>query len=168
MSVAFRRDGDEEHLEPKFEIPIPPGPNRVTARGLALIRHRVAELEQAVAERRAAAGSGADADEAGLAAIQRDLRYWQTRAITAEEMPVPDGTVVDFGTMVDLRHNGRARTLTIVGDDEADPAAGLIAFSAPLARALNGAEVGDVLPFGGRDDALEVVAIRVPAAGADR
>ena len=37
MSVAFRRDGDEEHLEPKFEIPIPPGPNLVTARGLALI-----------------------------------------------------------------------------------------------------------------------------------
>jgi hypothetical protein len=24
MSVAFRRDGDEEHLEPKFELPIPP------------------------------------------------------------------------------------------------------------------------------------------------
>ena len=37
MSVAFRRESDEEHLEPKFEIPIPPGPNLVTARGLALI-----------------------------------------------------------------------------------------------------------------------------------
>lgn len=168
MSVAFRRDGDDEHLEPKFEIPIPPGPNRVTARGLALIRQRVAELEREVAARRAAESDGVGSDEPGLAAIQRDLRYWQTRAITAEEMPVPDGGVVDFGTTVDFRHNGRARTLTIVGDDEADPAAGLIAFSAPLARALNGAEVGDVLPFGGRDDALEVVAIRVPAAGADR
>ena len=38
MSVAFRREGDDEHLEPKFELPIPPGPNRVTARGLALER----------------------------------------------------------------------------------------------------------------------------------
>ena len=37
MSVAFRRESDEEHLEPKFELPIPPGPNLVTARGLALI-----------------------------------------------------------------------------------------------------------------------------------
>ena len=37
MSVAFRREGDDEHLEPKFEIPIPPGPNLVTARGAALI-----------------------------------------------------------------------------------------------------------------------------------
>ena len=44
MSVAFRRDSDEEHLEPKFEIPIPPGPNLVTARGLALVRQRVAEF----------------------------------------------------------------------------------------------------------------------------
>ena len=49
MSVAFRRESDEEHLEPKFEIPLPPGPNLVTARGLAAIRARVAELEAAVA-----------------------------------------------------------------------------------------------------------------------
>ena len=27
MSVAFRRESDEEHLEPIFEIPLPPGPN---------------------------------------------------------------------------------------------------------------------------------------------
>ena len=33
MSVAFRRDCDEEHLEPKFELPIPVGPNLVTGRG---------------------------------------------------------------------------------------------------------------------------------------
>ena len=46
MSVAFRRDGDEEHLEPKFEIPIPPGPNRVTERGLALIEERLADVRR--------------------------------------------------------------------------------------------------------------------------
>ena len=37
MSVAFRRESDEEHLEPKFELPIPPGPNLVTPRGLTLV-----------------------------------------------------------------------------------------------------------------------------------
>jgi hypothetical protein len=47
MSVAFRREGDEEHKEPRFELPIPPGPNWVTARGLALIAAKVAELEAA-------------------------------------------------------------------------------------------------------------------------
>ena len=49
MSVAFRRESDEEHLEPKFELPFPPGPNLVTPRGLALIEARNAELEAAIA-----------------------------------------------------------------------------------------------------------------------
>jgi hypothetical protein len=49
MSVAFRRDGDEEHLEPKFELPIPPGPNLVTARGKAMIDEKCAEYEAAIA-----------------------------------------------------------------------------------------------------------------------
>ena len=37
MSVAFRRESDEEHKEPRFELPIPPGPNLVTAAGLATV-----------------------------------------------------------------------------------------------------------------------------------
>lgn len=153
MSVAFRRDGDEEHLEPKFEIPIPPGPNRVTARGLALIGERIVGIEAQFA---------AAADEAEITALKRDLRYWQTRQITAELMPVPSGEAVEFGVTVTLRLNGKQRALTLVGDDEADPASGLIAWTAPLARALSGAEVGDVLDFGGRDEAIEVLGIAVP------
>ena len=49
MSVAFRREGDDEHMEPKFELPIPPGPNWVTARGLRLTREKVEALEAAIA-----------------------------------------------------------------------------------------------------------------------
>lgn len=150
MSVAFRRDGDEEHLEPKFELPIPPGPNLVTPRGLALIGERVTALEAQLAQ---------GGEEAQVKAIKRDLRYWQTRQITAELMPVPTGETVEFGAAVRFVLNGKERTLTIVGDDEADPAAGLISFSAPLARALLGAEVGELLPFGGKDDAIEVLSI---------
>ena len=162
MSVAFRREGDDEHLEPKFELPIPPGPNRVTARGLALILARVAELESAVAARLSAEGEPADPKEPMLAALRRDLRYWHTRAITAELQPRPDGRTVKFGTTVAFTLDGRPRRLTLVGDDEADPAGGLIAASAPLARALSGAEVGERLAFGGQDEAIEVLAIAVP------
>jgi transcription elongation GreA/GreB family factor len=151
MSVAFRRDGDEEHLEPKFEIPIPPGPNRVTARGLALIGARVAELESRIA---------ALSEDAAITAAKRDLRYWQTRQVTAELVPPASGDTADFGTRVTFRHKGKERTITIVGDDEANPANGLIAFSAPLARALTGAEVGEWLAFAGQEDALEVLAIK--------
>ena len=152
MSVAFRRESDEEHLEPKFELPIPPGPNLVTARGLRLIGQRIAELQESIA--------GAE-DEAGLAALQRDLRYWQTRQITAELAPAPAGDKVEFGTEVSITLNGKPRTLRIVGDDEADPSAGLISFKGPLSRAMLGTEIGDVLPYGNVEDALEIVAVAV-------
>jgi transcription elongation GreA/GreB family factor len=158
MSVAFRRDGDEEHLEPRFEIPIPPGPNWVTARGKALIDARVRDLAAQLAE----AG-----DEAAQAAVKRDLRYWQTRQITAEEVAASSDESVQFGCTVTFLLNGQTRTLSIVGSDEAEGAADLLSFTAPLARALLGAEVGDVLPFSGRADAIEVTAIALsPAASA--
>lgn len=152
MSVAFRRDGDEEHLEPRFELPIPPGPNLVTARGMALIAERVAALEAQLA---------AAEDDTVRAATLRDLRYWQTRQITAEQQPAPSGEIVEFGTSVTFTLNDQKRVLAIVGADEADGGAGLISCSAPLARALIGAEPGDVLPFGDREDAIEVLAITV-------
>ncbi len=151
MSVAFRRESDDEHLEPRFELPIPPGPNLVTARGMRLIGERVAELQARLA--------GLDSETAKAA--QRDLRYWQTRQITAELAPVPTGKTVEFGTKVTFTLNGRRRVLSIVGDDEADPANDMVSFSAPLARAMIGAEAGEVLPFGGKDDAIEVLGIEV-------
>ena len=144
MSVAFRRESDEEHLEPKFELPIPPGPNLVTPRGLAMIRDRVADLERQIA------AAPADARDA----LKRDLRYWNTRAATAELAPPPESDEAGIGTRVRFRLNGQSRTLEIVGHDEADPAADRIAFSAPLARALIGAIPGEQLDFAGRTDAI--------------
>ena len=150
MSVAFRRESDEEHLEPKFELPIPLGPNLVTARGIALIDDQVAELERRIE---------ASTDEAEIALVKRDLRYWQTRQITAEVAPTPAGDRVEFGSQVSITLNGKRRTFRIVGDDEADPAAGLISFTAPLSRAMLGAESGEVLPFGEVADAIEILEI---------
>ena len=153
MSVAFRRDSDEEHLEPKFELPIPPGPNLVTPRGLALLGERIAALEAQIAA----------ADEAARAPLQRDLRYWRARQVSAELGPVPAGDRVEFGVAVTLVLKGAEKTFRIVGDDEADPAAGLLSFNAPLARAMLGAEPGDMLPFASEEDAIEVVANSLPA-----
>jgi transcription elongation GreA/GreB family factor len=149
MSVAFRRESDEEHLEPKFEIPIPPGPNLVTPRGLALIEARVAELEAAVA---------AAADDA-RPALLRDLRYWRTRRATAEPTAPPPADEVGIGSRVTVWMNGAQRVLGIVGGDEADPVAGLIGFQAPLARALVGATAGERVDFAGKAGAIEIVAV---------
>jgi transcription elongation GreA/GreB family factor len=150
MSVAFRRESDEEHKEPRFELPIPVGPNLVTAAGLKQTQARVAELESLVA---------AEADETRLAEAQRDLRYWRTRLATAELAPPPPAGEVAFGSRVTFRLNGAERVLDLVGDDEADPAAGKIAFSAPLARALIGAGPGDFSDFADKTDSIEVVAV---------
>ncbi len=154
MSVAFRREGDDEHLEPKFELPIPPGPNLVTARGLAQIRARVAEIEALIP---------ALTDEAAIKAARRDFRYWSTRQSTALLRDMPDCQSVAFGCSVTYALGGKTRTITITGDDEADPSHGLIAFSAPLARALMGAEPGEMIDFSGKTEAIEVLAIGLPA-----
>ena len=150
MSVAFRRESDEEHLEPTFEIPLPPGPNWVTERGLRLTRDKVEALEAVETE-------AMPEDEAKK--HKRELRYWRTRLATAELRPAPDGDVVAFGARVAFRLNGAEKRIDIVGDDEADPAAGRIAFTAPLARAMMDAETGESVDFGGKPGAIEIIAI---------
>jgi transcription elongation factor GreB len=72
---------------------------------------------------------------------------------------------VRFGATVELAdENDSRRTVTIVGDDEADAAQGRIGWSAPLARALIGGRIGDDrivrLPVG--EKSYEIIAIRYP------
>ena len=154
MSVAFRRESDDEHLEPAFEIPIPPGPNLVTPRGAALIAQKLVEAEAALE---------GITDETEIKKLRRTLRYWSTRQATAElTAPPADGTV-GFGCTVRFALNGKEKAVTIVGDDEANPTSGLIAWSAPLARAMMGAEEGELVDFNGKAEAIEVIAVS-PAA----
>jgi transcription elongation GreA/GreB family factor len=153
MSVAFRREGDDEHLEPKFELPLPPGPNLVTARGLALIEARVTELEAALP---------GVTDEASATKARRELRYWRTRRATARLMEPPDCSHVAFGCQVTIILHGNRKMFSIVGDDEASPNEGLLAFSAPLCRAIMDAVVGERVAFAGKVDAIEILAIGLP------
>lgn len=157
MSVAFRRDSDEEHKEPRFELPLPPGPNLVTARGRALIDAQVAKLEAAIA---------AESDDTARDVLKRELRYWNTRQTTAILAPEPTCDEVAFGTRVSFRLNGAPGRIDIVGSDEAEPASGRIAFTAPLAAAMIGAEAGELLDFNGKPDAIEILAIDRQDGGA--
>ena len=150
MSVAFRRESDEEHLEPKFELPLPPGANLVTARGLAMIRAKVAELQAALETA---------SDDPARQVIKRDLRYWSARDSTAIMAPNPVGDIVAFGTTVWFMLNGAFRTIAIVGSDEADPATNHITFTAPLVRDMMGLSIGEVADFNGQADAIEILAI---------
>ena len=78
-----------------------------------------------------------------------------------------DRTRVWFGATVTIAdEDDNQRVLTLVGDDEQDATAGLIGWSAPLAKALRGAAPGDLrrvtLPGGEKE--WEVVAISYPNA----
>jgi transcription elongation factor GreB len=75
---------------------------------------------------------------------------------------------VFFGATVTIvDEEDQDRTITLVGDDEADAGAGLVSWNSPLARAVRGAAVGDVrrvqLPGGEKE--FEVAAISYPEAG---
>ncbi len=158
MSVAFRRESDEEHLEPRFELPIPPGPNLVTPRGLRQIQARHDALE---------ASLGRELSEDERKMVSREARYWRQRMTSAQLAPHPDGERVAIGTRVSFLQDGRARTIHVVGHDESEPAAGRIAFTAPLARALFDAEVGDEVEFTGSNEPLRITSIGISADADD-
>lgn len=149
MSVAFRRESDDEHKEPEFELPITVGPNLVTARGLRLLGEEIARIEAEIA---------AASDEDARKKLQRRLRYFHTRQSTADVQAPPEDGLVGIGARVTYRFNDTERSVTIVGGDEADPAHGHIAFSAPLARAMMGAEAGESVAYQDREDAIEILA----------
>lgn len=72
---------------------------------------------------------------------------------------------VFFGAVVTLAdEDDNRRELTLVGEDEADAAAGRISWNSPIARAIRGAGVGDLrhvtLPSGEKE--LEIVSIQYP------
>ena len=106
-----------------------------------------------------------------LREIDRRLAYL-AKVMKAAKVVDPaqqgDRSQVRFGATVEIAdEDDNRRTLTIVGDDETDASAGRIGWSAPLARALIGAKVGDErivrLPAG--EKSYEVVAIRYPEPG---
>ena len=73
---------------------------------------------------------------------------------------------VRFGAIVEIAdENDQRRTIVLVGDDETDASAGRIGWSAPLARALIGAKIGDErivrLPSG--EKSYEIVRIHYPS-----
>ena len=153
MSIAFVREKEGgEAFEDLPDRPLSPHQNFVTAEGLALME---AELDRLHAEH--AAAMDAD-DKASIARTNRDLRYWTARRNSAEVVEPQGGDAVQFGTTVTIeREDGRRQTYRIVGEDEADPTAGTLSYVAPLARALTGKRVGDVVEV--NDSEAEIVAI---------
>jgi transcription elongation GreA/GreB family factor len=80
----------------------------------------------------------------------------------ADDERGPNSGRAGLGTRVTIRRGILMSDVWIVGEDEADPRTGRIACTAPLARALEGAERGDVVEIeaGGRVEEVRVLAVR--------
>ena len=144
MSKAFTKEAEgEEVYDDLPDRPISPH-NLVTPRGLELIEGELARLH-----REHSAAQEAD-DRPRLAKINRDLRYWTSRRATAQVVEPPrDVGEVHFGSTVTIeREDGRRQTYRIVGEDEADPSLGTLSYVSPVAQALMGKQVGDVVQAG--------------------
>ena len=159
MSVAFTK---EESAETASETLLPDRsisrhPNLVTEAGLKALELQLDQVRKAYE----AAQAIEDVNERRRqsASPLRDARYLTERVRTAQVMPAPPSAdVVAFGSIVTFsRGDGRVQKYRIVGEDEADPKAGSVSFVAPVARALMGKAVGDVVSLGEHE--LEVVAI---------
>jgi len=153
MSRAFVKEQDEPTNELP-DRPISSHPNLVTPEGLEAIEANVGHFQQDYARAQAAN------DRTALAALARELRYWTSRKASAQVVPPPAGhpTEVHFGASITiLRDDGRRQTYRIVGEDEADPSHGKISYVSPVARALMGRRIGDIVRAGNSE--LELVAI---------
>lgn len=135
MSKAFTRDDrPDEPLVVRHRPSLPDGvPNYVTPRWMRLLREQLA------------AATGAQRAE-----LERRI----AGAVLAP--PPADPDEIRFGAHVTLlTEDGQTRRIQIVGVDESDPAGGLVAFVAPLARALLGRRAGDAVTVrspGGSDE----------------
>jgi transcription elongation GreA/GreB family factor len=154
MSRAFVRETDAETVDPLPERPISPHPNFVTVSGLEKIDARMSELMRA---RESALRTG-DAD--ALPGVERELRYWRQRRSSARVISPPSAPeIARFGVSVELAFDdGATRDFRLVGEDEADPASGLLSWTSPLGKTLIGRQVGDALEAFGRR--AEVVSMR--------
>lgn len=155
-------------------------PRFVTPEGFARIRSEYEELfsveRPKLVETISWAAANGDRSENGdyiygrkrLREVDRRLSHL-SRIMKAAKVVDPAAQTsrdqVRFGATVDLSdEDDNRRSLTIVGDDEADASTGKVGWSAPLARALIGARVGDerVVRLPAREKSYEIIAISYP------
>ncbi|MBC6605428.1 GreA/GreB family elongation factor [Hymenobacter sp. BT188] len=169
MSRAFTKEDDAQQppiIPPRAALP-PDTPNYVTPHGLELLRTELMELEAERAQ--AEANRDNDADRTRLLSLfngrlsDLSARIASAKVVDPRQQPADE---VRFGATVTLRtvsggKPGTKRKFMLVGVDEASIAEGKIAFVAPIARAVQGAKLGQhvALHLGPKEEVVEIATI---------
>ncbi len=181
MNKAFVKESeDDDDDDAEIASPLPAGSkNYITPDGYRRLKDELLhliDLERPEVVRVVSwAASNGDRSENGdylygkkrLREIDRRIRFLTKRLDIAEVVDASLHAGADqvfFGATVDYEVDGAARTITIVGIDEAEPLAGRVSWVAPIARALVKAREGDVVTLrtpGGVEE-VEIVAVRYP------
>lgn len=163
MSRAFVKEGDGA-LDPLPDLPLSPHPNYVTPRGLAALQDRLRLRQTDLGALKLRADR---LDKLPEAAAERDIRYLEARLRSAIVVDPASHSLreVAFGLCVTVRDpTGVETRYEITGEDEADPARGRIAPQSPIARALIGATVGDMVTWRKPSGAIELEVIKITHA----
>lgn len=146
MSRAFVKEPDGEQLPEDRPRPAQSSqPNYITRHGLTLLRQR----------------HDAEKDKVLRAHLAERLK----KAIVLDPPRLGDQEgreEVRFGARVRVAgQDGREREFTIVGEDEAEPGEARISWLAPLASAVLGARVGDIVTWERPDGAVELEVLEI-------
>ncbi|UFH52282.1 GreA/GreB family elongation factor [Spirosoma sp. KNUC1025] len=168
MSSAFLKNetADVPVVIPA-RAPLPPGtPNYVTPRGLELLRTELLDLEAERAHLQADKSKEQNERTRQLALLNGRIANLVQRISTAKVVDTQEQDKVRFGATVGLKVKqgklvGTERSFSIVGVDQANASQGLIAFTSPLARALQGKRIGETvaLPAVNGQQVMEIVSI---------
>jgi transcription elongation factor GreB len=164
MSRAFVNEDAGNDRPDLPERPVPPGPNLVTPRGLAALK---ADIVARQAQLQALKSRAERLDKLPEAAAERDIRWLEARlkAAVVIDPATHDLSTVAFGLAVTVSDpDGQEITYEITGEDEADATHHRIAPNSPLARALLGAQVGDIVTWKRPVGSLDLEIIRIAHA----
>ncbi len=169
MSRAFVKEDSANQPEDLPERQSSGLPNYVTPQGKAELGRRVAVLE-AACQTLKLEKSDDPLLKQRLRLAERDLRYYERRlktAILVDNAGCGAGEA-RFGAQLVIRDEaGALQNYIIVGEDEADAAAGKISWASPLATALLGTRPGDApaLKKQTGEARLEIVSVSYSKAG---
>ncbi len=162
MSRGFVKEDDLELAGTDLpERPISAQPNYVTVNGYAQLQQQAEALETSRLQLKANKDDASTQQK--LAVVERDLRYVSARLENAIlTTPNKSAEQVLFGATVKVEdEDGKLQQFTIVGEDEADIHLNKVSWVSPLAKALIGNKVGDVVnwPRPAGNTTLEIISI---------
>ncbi len=162
MSRGFVKEEDQEEapiIPPRAALP-EGVTNYVTPQGLKALQEERKELEN---ERANLSSENETERRRAAMLIDGKLNLLVDRLSTAQVIAAKDQPKdeVRFGALVKFKMNGNTQKFQIVGVDEADVKQQKIAFTAPIAKALNGKKVGEEVAFklGNENRKIEILEI---------